>query len=91
MHYGISGDRTVGAHAPVAATSAGVETPSGAGALLFRSALLLQKPVLNPSVAVGFLPFPTVGLRVGQLVTMGWRVERLKDFGHNISDNVSHE
>eukprot|EP00268_Persea_americana_P056755 TRINITY_DN6742_c0_g1_i1.p1 TRINITY_DN6742_c0_g1~~TRINITY_DN6742_c0_g1_i1.p1 ORF type:complete len:1210 (-),score=246.92 TRINITY_DN6742_c0_g1_i1:638-4267(-) len=87
IEYGISGDRTVGAHAPVTATPAGVEAPSGAGALLFRSALLLQKPVLNPCLAVGFLPFPTVSLRVGQLVTMRWRVERLKDLEEKISNN----
>lgn len=91
IEYGISGSRTVGAHAPVTATPAGVEAPSGAGPLLFRSALLLQKPVLNPCLAVGFLPFPTVSLRVGQLVTMRWRVERLKDLEEKISNNVSLE
>lgn len=47
--------------------------------LIFRSALVLQQPVLDPCIAVGFLPLPSDGLRVGQLITMKWRVERLKD------------
>ncbi|XP_058110724.1 trafficking protein particle complex II-specific subunit 130 homolog isoform X2 [Magnolia sinica] len=76
IRYGISGDRTVGAHTPVVAAS---ETVSGTE-LLFKSALVLQRPVLDPCLAVGFLPLPTAGLRVGQLVTMRWRVERLRDF-----------
>ncbi|XP_024156970.1 trafficking protein particle complex II-specific subunit 130 homolog [Rosa chinensis] len=78
IRYGISGDRTAGAHPPVAFG------PEGAGQdLIFRSALVLQRPVLDPVLAVGFLPLPSSGLRVGQLVTMKWRVERLKDFEEN--------
>lgn len=49
--------------------------------LIFKSALVLQRPVLDPCLAVGFLPLPSAGLRVGQLVTMKWRIERLKGFG----------
>ncbi|MFQ6667217.1 hypothetical protein Gotur_033312 [Gossypium turneri] len=36
-------------------------------------------PVLIPCLAVGFLPLPSDSIRVGQLVTMKWRVERLTD------------
>ena len=57
--------------------------------LNFRSALVLQRPVLDPFLAVGFLPLPSSGLRVGQLVTMQWRVERLKDLGEKSENNVS--
>lgn len=61
--------------------------------LTFRSALVLQQPVLDPCLAVGFLPLPSSGLRVGQLVTMKWRVERLKYFeDYAVSaNNVSHQ
>jgi hypothetical protein len=47
--------------------------------------------VLDPCLAVGFLPLPSTGLRVGQLITMQWRVERLKGLEDNgISEhNVS--
>lgn len=55
------------------------ETEGTAQDLIFRSALVLQQPVLDPCLAVGFLPLPSDGLRVGQLVTMKWRVERLID------------
>lgn len=60
--------------------------------LIFRSAITLQRPVLDPCLAVGFLPLPSDGLRVGQLVKMQWRVERLKDLDdgvskHNVSSN----
>ncbi|XP_004291670.1 PREDICTED: trafficking protein particle complex II-specific subunit 130 homolog [Fragaria vesca subsp. vesca] len=81
IRYGISGDRTTGAHPPVASQSS---VPEGGGqGLIFRSALVLQRPVLDPVLAVGFLPLPSSGLRVGQLVTMKWRIERLKDFEEN--------
>uniref|UniRef100_A0A1D1Y829 Trafficking protein particle complex subunit 10 n=1 Tax=Anthurium amnicola TaxID=1678845 RepID=A0A1D1Y829_9ARAE len=73
IRYGISGNRSTGAHAPVAGTSEGSKRE-----LLFKSSLALQQPVLNPCLAVGFLPFPSDCLRVGQLVSMKWRVERLK-------------
>ncbi|KAL6638430.1 hypothetical protein ACP70R_023925 [Stipagrostis hirtigluma subsp. patula] len=72
IKYGISGDRTTGAHSPVPAKSGGSEE------LLFKIALKLNRPVLDPCLAVGFLPFSTDCLRVGQLVNMRWRVERLK-------------
>lgn len=71
-----------------------VESPGPEGVrqdLIFRSALVLQRPVLDPCLAVGFLPLPSGGLRVGQLVSMKWRVERLRDFEedeiskHNVS------
>lgn len=78
IKYGIAGDRTVGAHTSV----------SGTQDLIFRSALVLQRPVLDPYLAVGFLPLPSGGLRVGQLITMKWRVERLKDLEEKqVSEN----
>ena len=64
--------------------------------LIFRSSLVLQRPVLDPCLAVGFLPLPSGGLRVGQLVSMEWRIERLKDFEenevskHNVSQEMVH-
>lgn len=85
IRYGISGNRSVGAHPPV-----GIEHSATGDAeqdLVFRSALMLQRPVLYPCLAVGFLPLPSGGLRVGQLVTMKWRVERLKDFETEVSKN----
>ncbi|KAF8409326.1 hypothetical protein HHK36_005400 [Tetracentron sinense] len=85
IRYGISGDRTIGAHTPVAAESTGYVDDKKD--LIFRSAVVLQRPVLDPFLAVGFLPLPSGGLRVGQLVSMRWRVERLKDFEENA---VSH-
>lgn len=54
----------------------------------FRSALTLQRPVLDPCLAVGFLPLPSSGLRVGQLVTIEWRVERLKNMENGVADNL---
>ncbi|GMJ05212.1 CLUB [Hibiscus trionum] len=77
IRYGIAGDRTIGAHPPAAAKSK--ETEGTSQELIFRSAIILQRPVLDPCLAVGFLPLPSDGLRVGQLVTLKWRVERLKD------------
>ncbi|XP_077243239.1 CLUB isoform X2 [Tasmannia lanceolata] len=91
VRYGISGDRTVGAHTPVSVTPLGSETLSDTRALLFKSALVLQRPVLDPLWAVGFLPFPTDGLRVGQLVSMRWRIERLKDFEENLPSSKQDE
>jgi hypothetical protein len=70
-----------------------VESPGPEGVrqdLFFRSSLVLQRPVLDPCLAVGFLPLPSGGLRVGQLVSMKWRVERLRDFEDEVSKhNVS--
>lgn len=77
IKYTISGDRNLGAHSPVTKELTGPENETDP--LTFRSALVLQRPVLDPCFAVGFLPLPSSGLRVGQLVTMNWRVERLKD------------
>ncbi|MQL80119.1 hypothetical protein Taro_012568 [Colocasia esculenta] len=73
IKYRISGDRCIGAHNPLR------EAPTGSKEeLLFKSALALLQPVLNPCLAVGFLPLASDCLRVGQLVSMKWRVERLK-------------
>lgn len=72
IKYGIRGDRAVGAHAPVPGKLEEQE-------LLFKSMIILQRPVLDPCLAVGFLPFSSDCLRVGHLVNMKWRVERLKD------------
>ncbi|CAO2836054.1 unnamed protein product [Amaranthus hypochondriacus] len=81
ISYRINGDRTMGAHMPILVQSS--ETESVQRDLIFKSALILQRPVLDPCLAVGFLPFPSDGLRVGQLVTVNWRVERLKDAEEN--------
>lgn len=62
--------------------------------LIFRSSLVLQRPILDPCLAVGFLPLASSSLRVGQLVTINWRIERLKGYGKDelSADNVSmHE
>ncbi|MBA0676070.1 hypothetical protein Goari_017579 [Gossypium aridum] len=93
ISYRIAGDRTIGAHPPVAAKLNEIEGTSQD--LIFRSALILQRPVLDPCLAVGFLPLPSDGLRVGQLVTMKWRVERLKDIEESrvpqTNDDVLYE
>ena len=81
ISYRISGDRTLGAHMPVLVKS---EVNRDVNCdLVFKSALVLQRPVLDPCLAVGFLPLPSDGLRVGQLVTVNWRIERLKDLEGN--------
>ncbi|KAL7143291.1 hypothetical protein ABFS83_08G182000 [Erythranthe nasuta] len=88
IRYTISGSRKLGAHSPVTEE---LSEPDNIKAehLTFRSALVLQRPVLDPCLAVGFLPLPSSGIRVGQLVTMKWRVERLKDSeGTMPSDNL---
>ncbi|KAF6138196.1 hypothetical protein GIB67_011036 [Kingdonia uniflora] len=87
--YGITGDRTIGAHTPVVMESTTSEVKEQE--FLFRSSLVLQRPVLDPCLAVGFLPLPSGGLRVGHLVSMRWRVERLKDFDENISSPDNDE
>lgn len=81
IKFGISGNRTIGAHTPA------LVKPGGNGELLFKSVLVLQRPVLDPCIAVGFLPFSSNCLRVGQLVNMRWRVERLKDLKDNSSSS----
>ncbi|KAM0948506.1 putative TRAPP II complex, TRAPPC10 protein [Dioscorea sansibarensis] len=89
IRYGVSGDRNVGAHAPVSTKTV------AEGELLFKSTLILQRPVLDPCLAVGFLPFSSDCLRVGQLVSMQWRVERLKDVeespGSPLDDELLYE
>ncbi|XP_065862152.1 trafficking protein particle complex II-specific subunit 130 homolog [Euphorbia lathyris] len=87
IRYGISGDRTFGAHPPVASDAVGPEVAKQD--LIFRSALVLQRPVLDPCLAVGFLPLTLSSLRVGQLVSMNWRIERLKGYGED--DDVLYE
>ncbi|KAF6138182.1 hypothetical protein GIB67_011022 [Kingdonia uniflora] len=87
--YGITGDRTIGAHTPVVMESTTSEVKEQE--FLFRSSLVLQRPVLDPCLAVGFLPLPSGGIRVGHLVSMRWRVERLKDFDKNISSPDNDE
>ncbi|XP_033138683.1 trafficking protein particle complex II-specific subunit 130 homolog isoform X1 [Brassica rapa] len=77
IKYEINGDRTAGAHKPVDADHSGSD--SERRALVFKSAIVLQRPVLDPCLTVGFLPLPSDGLRVGKLITMQWRVERLKE------------
>ncbi|CAN4104154.1 unnamed protein product [Withania somnifera] len=76
IRFGIFGNRAAGAHDPNA------EEPSGhdgsAQSLIFKSSIFLQRPVLDPCFAVGFLPLSSTDLQVGQLVSMRWRVERLK-------------
>lgn len=91
VRYGISGDRTTGAHPPV--TVGNSATKDEKQDLIFRSALVLQRPVLDPFLAVGFLPLPSSSIRVGELVSMKWRVERLKDFETNedTPQKVSHK
>ncbi|XP_010675603.2 trafficking protein particle complex II-specific subunit 130 homolog isoform X1 [Beta vulgaris subsp. vulgaris] len=82
ISYRISGDRTIGAHMPIINKSAVAESVQQD--LIFKSVLILQRPVLDPCLAVGFLPFPSDGLRVGQLVSVNWRIERLKDAEDNM-------
>ncbi|THG14027.1 hypothetical protein TEA_023277 [Camellia sinensis var. sinensis] len=89
IKYGIAGDRTLGAHTPVAMELNGIEDATQY--LIFKSALVLQRPVLDPCLAVGFLPLSSSGLRVGKLVTMQWRVERLKDFEENVVSDKNDE
>ena len=83
IKYGISGDRATGAHSPVPVK------PDDSEELLFKISLKLKRPVLDPCLAVGFLPFSTDCLRVGQLVNMKWRVERLKDLEEASLSDVS--
>ncbi|KAI3708451.1 hypothetical protein L2E82_37621 [Cichorium intybus] len=84
IKYKISGDRNLGSHTPMFEDEA-------TQMLTFKSALVLQRPVLEPCLAVGFLPLPSGGLRVGQLFTMKWRVERLKYLDEENNDEVLYE
>ncbi|KAL6538361.1 hypothetical protein OROGR_012349 [Orobanche gracilis] len=88
IKYTISGSRNRGAHTPVSEKLTGLDNDK-AEHLMFRSQIVLQRPVLDPCIAVGFLPLPSSGLQVGKLVTMNWRVERLKDLNEKVnSDNL---
>lgn len=89
LKYGICGSRSLGAHAPV--TNESMERDDSAKHLVFQSALVLQRPALDPFLAVGFLPLPSSGLQVGQLVTMKWRVERLKDLRKNAASDANEQ
>ncbi|KAL9257685.1 Trafficking protein particle complex II-specific subunit 130-like protein [Drosera capensis] len=81
--YRIMGDRSTGAHTPFSMDGTIESTNRD---LIFKSAIVLQRPVLDPCLAVGFLPLPSDGLRVGQLITVNWRIERLKDFEEESED-----
>lgn len=76
IRFGILGNRAAGAHDPNAGEPSGLD--GSTQNLIFKSSLLLQRPVLDPCFAVGFLPLSSTDLLVGQLVSMRWRVERLK-------------
>ncbi|KAE8654004.1 hypothetical protein F3Y22_tig00117056pilonHSYRG00663 [Hibiscus syriacus] len=58
--------------------------------LIFWSALILQLPIHDPCLAIGFLPLYSVGLRVGQLVTLKRRNESPKDIGKNKVSQNNH-
>ncbi|KAI3702892.1 hypothetical protein L6452_28645 [Arctium lappa] len=90
IRYKIAGERSLGSHTPMSVGSNGTEDDA-TQLLTFRSALVLQRPVLEPCLAVGFLPLPSDGLRVGQLFTMKWRVERLKYLEEENNDEVLYE
>ncbi|XP_076897898.1 trafficking protein particle complex II-specific subunit 130 homolog [Bidens hawaiensis] len=89
ISYKIDGNRNLGSHTPVSVGTNGSD--ADVTQLTFRSAIVLQRPVLEPCLAVGFLPLPSGGLRVGQLFTMKWRVERLKYLEENNQDEVQYE
>ncbi|EFH42301.1 hypothetical protein ARALYDRAFT_331786 [Arabidopsis lyrata subsp. lyrata] len=89
IKYGIHGDRAAGAHKPVDADHTGTDTEGRD--LVFKSAIVLQRPVLDPCLTVGFLPLPSDGLRVGKLITMQWRVERLKDLKESEAVEQQHD
>lgn len=88
IKYGIHGDRAAGAHRPVDADHS--ETDTEGRDLVFKSAIVLQRPVLDPCLTVGFLPLPSDGLRVGKLITMQWRVERLKELKESEAVEQQH-
>lgn len=85
ISYGISGDRAIGAHTPLPLKQ------GGQGELVFKSAIVLQCPVLDPCVSVGFLPFSCDRLRVGQLVDLNWRIERLKSEKNSSSNECTED
>ncbi|XP_042421059.1 trafficking protein particle complex II-specific subunit 130 homolog isoform X2 [Zingiber officinale] len=83
--YGISGDRSNGAHSPTSLKLGSSDK------LFFKVAIALQRPILDPCIAVGFVPFSSNCLRVGQLINMKWRVERLKDLEASPSSSCKDE
>ncbi|KAI7733005.1 hypothetical protein M8C21_024996 [Ambrosia artemisiifolia] len=90
IRYKIDGNRNLGSHTPMSVGTSGFEDDVSQ-LLTFKSAIVLQRPVLEPCLAVGFLPLPSGGLRVGQLFTMKWRVERLKYLEEENNDEVQYE
>lgn len=95
IKFEINGDRNLGAHSPVSIAPKDESVKEEAKRdLVFKCAVVLQRPVLDPCLAIGFLSLPSSGLRVGQLVSMTWRVERLKDFDNapsNCDDELFYE
>ncbi|CAN6842044.1 unnamed protein product [Brassica oleracea var. botrytis] len=90
IKYEIHGDRAAGAHNPVDAADHSVADAERRD-LVFKSAIVLQRPVLDPCLTVGFLPLPSDGLRVGKLITMQWRVERLKELEGSEAVEQQHD
>ncbi|KAK9056976.1 hypothetical protein SSX86_024341 [Deinandra increscens subsp. villosa] len=80
IKYEICGDRNLGSHTPISLKPEGPEDGDVTPVLTFKSGLVLQRPVQEPLLAVAFLPLPSNGLTVGQLVTFRWRLERLTNF-----------
>lgn len=44
---------------------------------MFTAAFVLQKPTLERAVALGMMSMPSASPRVGQPLTLQWRLERL--------------
>ncbi|XP_076903385.1 trafficking protein particle complex II-specific subunit 130 homolog isoform X1 [Bidens hawaiensis] len=87
IKYEISGDRYHGSHTPLSLKPEGPEKDDTF--LTFKSGLTLQRPVPEPLLAVAFLPLPSNGLTVGQVVTFKWRVESLTSF--DLKDELLYE
>nr|XP_043621659.1 trafficking protein particle complex II-specific subunit 130 homolog [Erigeron canadensis] len=77
VKYDISGDRNIGSHSPLSLATK-VQEDNVTKLLTFTSVLVLKRPVLEPLLVVGFVPLPSNGLRVGQLITMKWLIERVQ-------------
>ncbi|CAH1444506.1 unnamed protein product [Lactuca virosa] len=67
-----------------------VPSTSRAG-ILFTISLATNDEAKDINPDIGFLPLPPEGLRVGQLFTMKWRVERLKFLEDEQYDEVVYE
>ncbi|KAI3809950.1 hypothetical protein L1987_19554 [Smallanthus sonchifolius] len=80
IKYDICGDRNLRSHTPISLKTEGPKHDDVTPFLTFKSGLVLQRPVQEPLLAVAFLPLPSNGLTVGQLVTFKWRLERLTSF-----------